>query len=527
MPCRRPWPWLIVLLATALHGQGMARSPLPAQDGLKFIRVARAFHHQPWPDVVRGTDQHPLYSAAIALAQPAVALGLGHGPTSWRVAAQGVSALASILLLWPLHGLTRALFGRGVADLSCLIYVLLPTPAAIGHDTLSDPLALLACVTALDCGRRALAGGGWRWALAGGFAAGFGFLTRPEVLVAPLAIALVGSILWLLRGREARENFPFPNGLPVQLAALSIAFLAMVGAYATVKGEVSEKLALRRWASLAPSAPPKARVDRAAGGLDDPRWDFSPKQESAAPGGRTARDAAGKLLDCWAEGMGWLYAPFVVWGLVRSRSREGSGAAKLVVGVYALVYATVLVRHATGLGYLSARHCLSLVVISVPWAASGLATCARRVGGWMPHRLARGLGAAGIAALIVAGAGLQAKEAHASRLGHRAAGRWLAEHAGDEVAILDTRGWAAFLSGRSTVYDAWHVRQAVRDGRLGFIVVGSDELDAEGPRASTLRALLAYSAEPAARFAGRPGGSDAEVCVYRFRRPESWEAFRP
>ena len=133
----------IVLLAAALHAIGLARTLLPAQDGLKFIRIARQFQTQPWDDVVRASDQHPLYPALIALAEPVVASVVGHGPDAWRIAAQGVSILAALAVLVPLHGLTRALFDDRIALLATLIFVLLPLPAAIGHDTLSDSLALL------------------------------------------------------------------------------------------------------------------------------------------------------------------------------------------------------------------------------------------------------------------------------------------------------------------------------------------------------------------------------------------------
>ena len=51
----------IVVLAAALHGLGIARTILPAQDGLKFIRIARLFQHAPAADVIRSSDQHPLY----------------------------------------------------------------------------------------------------------------------------------------------------------------------------------------------------------------------------------------------------------------------------------------------------------------------------------------------------------------------------------------------------------------------------------------------------------------------------------
>src|SRR6185437_12973035 len=110
----------LIVLAAALHAAGIARSLLPAQDGLKFIRVARQFQTQPWADVVRGSDQHPLYPALIALAEPVLALPLGHGPDTWRIAAQLVATLASLALIVPLFGLTRALFNERIAVVGVL-----------------------------------------------------------------------------------------------------------------------------------------------------------------------------------------------------------------------------------------------------------------------------------------------------------------------------------------------------------------------------------------------------------------------
>ena len=61
----------IVVLAAVLHALGIARTVLPAQDGLKFIRVARQFQERPAIDVIRGSDRHPLYPALIALGRAA------------------------------------------------------------------------------------------------------------------------------------------------------------------------------------------------------------------------------------------------------------------------------------------------------------------------------------------------------------------------------------------------------------------------------------------------------------------------
>ncbi len=53
----------VVLFAVVLHAIAITQTILPAQDGLKFIRIARQFQTQPWTDVVRGSDTHPLYPA--------------------------------------------------------------------------------------------------------------------------------------------------------------------------------------------------------------------------------------------------------------------------------------------------------------------------------------------------------------------------------------------------------------------------------------------------------------------------------
>jgi hypothetical protein len=92
--------------------------------------------------------------------------------------------------------------------------------------------------------------------------------------------------------------------------------------------------------------------------------------------------------------------------------------------------------------------------------------------------------------------------------------------------VLDTRGWAAFVSGMLS-YDYWHVGQAFTDSHLSYVVVGEDELQAPSRRGATLRSVLAYAGEPAVSFPEREGGRGAGVWVYRFHSPASWEGLRP
>ena len=196
-----------------------------------------------------------------------------------------------------------------------------------------------------------------------------------------------------------------------------------------------------------------------------------------------------------------------------------------------MVYALALMRHSVLLGYLSGRHIMPLVYASLPWAAAGSFVCARGIAVkrcWTEKvRLRAGILAGCLAVAISIVVQMQPSHLnHLSRSGHWAAGRWLADHAGPRELVLDTRGWAKFVSGHPG-YDYWHVRQALTDSHLAYIVVGVDELQARSTRAKTLKSLLAYSATPLLDFPTFPGDPTPAVRLYRFHRPHNWEGLMP
>ena len=540
MSGRRPLLMILVLAAT-LHAVGMARSLLPAQDGLKFIRIAKAFQTQPWEDVVRASDQHPLYPILVAAVEPGLSLLMRHGPDTWRLAAQVVSAVASLLMVVVIHSLAKRLFCPTIAHLAAFGSVLLPLLMAVGHDTLSDSLALCAALTALWLGVKALEERGVGSSIACGVAAGVGYLARPEVLVVPLAVGLTG-VLNALGSRRVASVSSSQTAATPRLACLAVTFLALVGGYSLIKGEVSEKLALRQVAGLTRHRPrPMAAVNTRhwlPPGLDDPKWDFSPKEEAAPARPRPLR-VLGDLGFQLAEGLGWVLPLFVAWGFARDRyirkiiaSSENppdpTNTGRLLLAVYLLLFLLILAQHEYRMGYLSHRHVLTIVLVTMPWAAAGVYVCAWRFAEVLQlGPAARRAGSVALVATCLAvSAGVQLRGGHLSRWGHWAAGQWLAAHANPGESVLDTRGWAAFVS-RLPSYDYWHVRQAFSDAGLSYVVVGDDELNAASPRGQTLRAVLAYAGEPAASFPLERHGQSAGVWVYTFHRPESWEGMRP
>jgi 4-amino-4-deoxy-L-arabinose transferase-like glycosyltransferase len=519
----------VILGAGVLHGISIARSLLPAQDGLKFIHIARQFQQDSWPSVVRETDQHPLYPALIVVVEPAVRLLIGPGPDTWRMAAQIVAAVASLALLLPLYGITRALFDDRIACIAVAIAALLPVPAEVGHDTLSDSLGLLLLLVSLRYGAVALRRGQWRPALLAGLAGGVGYLARPEVVLAPLALCLAWVIVQMRRGKPR-----LAVASPV-VAAMSLSALVLVGSYALVKGHVSEKLALRHGTGMTTRQTMLRAVPQPLPrGLDDPRWDFSPKEESEHIPIRDPLKALRWIACQWWDELCWGFAIMAIWGLVRhrfiltlcrDREPEDRGwAEQIVLATFAGVFLIMLLRHVAALGYLSSRHTLPLVMISVPWAAAGTFVCLWGLAvklPWSP-RAAWVTCTVGMGLVVVTLVVYQLRPGHPSRFGHWAAGCWLAEHATAEDVVLDTRGWARFISQKPG-YDYWHVRQALTDSRLSYVVVGHDELAALSPRARTLNALLAYAATPVLDLPVLAGSKSVGVRIYHFHQPSSWE----
>ena len=246
----------------------------------------------------------PSIPRSIALAEPVVGYFTGAGPTAWRTAAQVVAVLASVALILPIYGITMTLFDRRIACMAAALAVLLPRAAELGHDTLSDSLGLMFTFLALWLGARALRRGDWRIAAAAGFASGAGYLTRPEVILVPCAIA-----------HRLARRFPassLARALAMRLTALAttlVCAFALVGSYTAVKGEISEKLALRLSASLGSKHQTSLRPpQQLPHGLDDPRWDFSPKEEGERIPIHGVGNAIGRIVGKWWEELCWLFA---------------------------------------------------------------------------------------------------------------------------------------------------------------------------------------------------------------------------
>ena len=272
-------------------------------------------------------------------------------------------------------------------------------------------------------------------------------------------------------------------------------------------------------------------------------WDFSPKEETDRIPIRNWRYAVIRIVGKWWEELCWFFAVMTVWGLVApavhprplpgsrpGRSRRSE--TRLLLIVFAAVYALALVRHSVLLGYLSGRHIMALVYASLPWAAAGTFVCARGIAVKL-HWSRRACRIAGSRGRQPARRGLD-RRADATEppessepvgpLGGRTSG-WRTTPSRPSWCSTPAAGPGS--SRGMPGYDYWHVRQALTDSHLSYIIVGLDELEAMSPRARTLKALLSYAATPLKDFPAFPGDRTAGVRLYRFHRPSTWEGLVP
>ena len=228
------------------------------------------------------------------------------------------------------------------------------------------------------------------------------------------------------------------------------------------------------------------------------------------------------------------------------------------VAAYMVVGGLGTLQHAATSGYLSTRHVLPLAVLALGWTACGIETAsawlAQRWSGafqggsgvhqsctaagrlrieaghplsaWrkMCFRLGTWGGSPAVMCWVVVLVAVAAcwpriaRPLHASREAHRRVGDWLARADRLPGHVLDSRGWSALYSGRTT-YRMQAADDALASERLAYIVLEQGELRVDTRRGRRLRSLLQRCGSPVARFRHPTRPNRDDVLVFRWRVP--------
>jgi 4-amino-4-deoxy-L-arabinose transferase-like glycosyltransferase len=468
---------VLAIASIGLHGWIIARTAVPARDGVMFIRYAWELQRQPWPEVLRDHPQPPLYPLtidAVSLAfrwavQSTVALRM-------QYSAQIAAALAGLLLVVPMYYLGRALFNRRVGFWSALLFQCLPVSAHVLSDGLSEGLYLLLTASffvfaSIALRRRSVAA----LALAG-MVSGLAYLTRPE------GAALAAVLLLTLCGAQWRRPWSRRRFLAGGTALLAGALVPAVPYICVIHGFSNKTTAGWIWQSLAGS--PAAMQHSIHMGSDEVRL-AAAMPPARGEGPDRGGDITTLALPCavwhpnWrvgahASALGWAFGAvvaethktfhYVLWlpallGMWWFPSRLRTRPVAAVMGITALLHTLVLIRMAMVAGYVSERHTLLFALLGMPWAAAGIGEIPRRIGiigkalGFSPRVFTWGGRERTVASCLIVvmaayGLPIALKPLHASKRGFRDAGLWVANHADHADVVIDPFGWSEYYANR-------------------------------------------------------------------------------
>jgi 4-amino-4-deoxy-L-arabinose transferase-like glycosyltransferase len=427
----------LLVVAAALHGWLVAHTKITARDSMRFAREALRFqspestdpNHPLNPtilkiDVVKQAQDPPGFPivvwATAKFVRKTTNLSLAE---STLLATQLANAIAGVLLVIPCYLTGRMLFGRSVGFAAALLFQILPVPAQITSDGLSEGVYMLGMATSLMLAVRAVRRPGVGIFLLTGLALGASYLVRLEALMLAGSLGLVAA--WLGWTRH------WPRDLTLgRLTALAVGILLIAGPYMIVIEGVTNKPSAKDM--LNPSVSPREQMLRqqqgnVQAGVASPLFAKWMTPDTSGTAVRAAWSAYA-VLDETLKGMQYLAAFLALLGflLLRRRISREPGLALLLAT--AAVNAAILMALGYQKGYLSERHTVLLVYIGCFFAAAALEPLAAALGN-LPKLGAFWAGKFGPPALLVilVGAALPitVRPLHANREGFKHAGIWL------------------------------------------------------------------------------------------------------
>jgi len=473
---------IVLLLATGLRAWMVANTTLVSRDCVKFVRDALLLEDPPAGkdrrDVIKGAEHPPGYPAAILGMSKLLRVG---GRTmsveTMALSAQLVSAVAGVLLVFPLYFLTRRVFDRNTACAAATLFIALPVCVEVTSDGISDGLFLLTAVSALcfaaraldqDGGRREFGSGLWA-----GLCCGLGYLVRPDAAIVAGAIGLTLAGTAVVRRRGGGST----RAALLAGVGLVVGFLVLAGPYVALIGKLTNKPTGNQLIEQMQGKEAKPtyfqRTEIGSGRVPLAVW-WDPAEVGDQSRAVWAIEAVGS--EYW-KSTHYSLVIFALIGLFTLRKRLDDSRVVLLL-VMAAVHVTALWWLAWRVGYVSQRHTLLTVMISCILAACAFpALGIWAVQLWHTRTLARfGLRAFGTIAgrsrarpcvramrsaspwflgaiwtllLLMPALPRDFYSLHAERAGHKAAGQWLAEKGDPEIDVVDPFGWAEWYAGRT------------------------------------------------------------------------------
>lgn len=488
---------LVLLTAAACCRQGwyLVEAVLPAQDAVDVVCVAQRMKADGFTATMRAEPVPPLFPALVATTHTAASrLGLIES-RDWASPPQWIAAAALILAIFPIYLLTERLAGPMAAATATLLFIALPAVSRLGGDGLGDAVHL--CLVAWAAWfffdeRRGVAG----------LCIAAALLVRPEAVVVPVAALLLAA---------SRSEFRTPRFF----LAAAVCLVPYLAVGVTSPTELLQRL---RGSGAPTEAVPLNASTNGPSIVDGDAQPFGrrdPARSARFHGlAATLNEYGTELL----QASGFVLLPLVVLGAWTVRRAGLRSADRLLLVAAGLHLAIVFVTAWRG-GYLSTRHFALPVVLTLPYAALGLAAACQRLAEvrWNRFQIPDlRLQISAVTVFVVTALVVTARPLHESLRPHRDVVAWLNSSSSRPGAILDQHGFTALYSGRPTYRFEASVA-ALADTQLAYVVVERGDLEADSDRGSLLRGTLGDADRATVTFAADRGRRARDVLV--FSRP--------
>lgn len=497
----------LALVAVAVHGWLVAHTAVTARDSLGFARLALCFenpsaappHENGRPkntlDHIRAAEHPPGYPLAVWATDAALGVVSSRPlPDRALLAAQLANAIAAVLLVIPTYMIGRMLFSRNVGFAAALLFQVLPVPARITSDGLTEGVYLLATGSAIMLGVRAVRRPRVSNFLLCGLATGASYLVRPEGLMVAAGPGAV--VLWLGFTRRWPRDLALGRltALLVGVALVSVPYMVLIGKLSNKTTTIFLTDPLGAPRPNIPGGPTSQRATTGAA-LFAEWW-------------HEDRDA-GKSHELWAvqatfkevsKSANYVVWPLAIFAVIALRRKFATDPGLWVLVVLAAGNLALLVYLAARVGYVSERHTVLLTLLACQLAAAGLPLLAAAIGQLLPRieRLGVRVTAASLlVALVASSLPFALKPLHPQREGHKRAGQWLASRVTDDDALVDPYCWAEWYAGRTLYRTTWQPPIS----RNAYVILENDKVKS-GPhsRLPVLPEAKALAAQAGSRI---------------------------
>jgi 4-amino-4-deoxy-L-arabinose transferase-like glycosyltransferase len=433
---------ILSAVALAIGIYLIATTVLIAKDGVMYIEYAKKLAIDS-AKAMRDFPSAPGYSFFICSTNKLI--GLFYKETSlesWIISAQCVSLLCKVIATVVLYFVGSLLVGRQMSFWAILILTILPVPAEYGSDALTEwPYIMFLAIGfwLLLLGARFS-----KWWILGcvGLMAGLGYLIRPECC----QLVIYGGA-WLLFNLMRPQNKMSRASVGGALILLLAGFAVIAVPYMRFKGYVFPEQRIGRHAML-----------MNAGG-DEVIFTDVPGKYLAALIPAKITGGFGKFANNICEILMYYFAPFLVIGIYhRFRKYNASTPEKFFVSALILLNTALLIWLYHRYGFISKRHSLPLVSLTIFYVPIGLQVTGDLIGSklsiikpkpgtikfnsWFFALLAIGI-AICLPKLV--------KPIRLEKQGYRETAKWLRENTAKEEVIVVPDKRISFYSGRKEV----------------------------------------------------------------------------